>query len=78
MAKVKANRGLNVIKRIAVDRCLKNWRRGTGLSQRDAALKLGVPKKTLQDWEQGRRTPRGLALSALLDRINAEKEDVSA
>lgn len=56
---------------------LKAWRgvKGEGrmargkFSQADAADRLGVPVKTYIDWEQGRRVPRGLALSALLERI---------
>lgn len=33
----------------------------TGLSQAQFAALLGVPKRTLQDWEQGRRQPSGAA-----------------
>lgn len=44
---------------------LKRWRRVRGLSQSQAAPLLGVPIKTLQNWEVGRRTPRGLALKHL-------------
>lgn len=32
-----------------------------GLSQREFARLLGVSARTLQDWEQGRRKPRGAA-----------------
>ncbi len=32
-----------------------------GLSQNDFANLLGVSKRTLQDWEQGRREPTGAA-----------------
>lgn len=35
------------------------------MSQTQAAGKLGVSVRTLQDWEQRRRQPRGLALAAL-------------
>jgi putative transcriptional regulator len=44
---------------------LKDWRSKHGLSQSQAATALGVPVRTLQEWEQGRRSPRGLAESAL-------------
>ncbi len=50
---------------------LKRWRRVRSLSQSQAAPLLGVPVKTLQNWEASRRTPRGLALSALLKLISA-------
>ncbi len=36
-------------------------RNRVGLSQSDFAILLGVSKRTLQDWEQGRREPTGAA-----------------
>jgi DNA-binding transcriptional regulator YiaG len=53
---------------------LKQWRFSRGLSQRQAAAHLGVPKRTLQEWEQGRRSPRGLAWAALLSKLEAKLE----
>jgi putative transcriptional regulator len=38
----------------------------TGLSQARFAQLLGVSARTLQDWEQGRRTPSGAARTLLL------------
>jgi putative transcriptional regulator len=40
-------------------------RHKVGLSQAEFALLLGVSKRTLQDWEQGRREPSGAAKSLL-------------
>ncbi|EQD61364.1 helix-turn-helix domain-containing protein [mine drainage metagenome] len=40
-------------------------RAGTGLSQTAFAALLGVSVRTLQDWEQGRRTPSGAAQTLL-------------
>lgn len=37
----------------------------TGLSQPDFARLLGVSVRTLQEWEQGRRTPTGAARTLL-------------
>ncbi len=37
----------------------------TGLSQTEFAALLGVSVRTLQDWEQGRRKPRGAARTLL-------------
>jgi DNA-binding transcriptional regulator YiaG len=48
---------------------LKKWRDTHDLSQRAAAEKIGVPLPTLQGWEQGRRTPRGFALTSLIQII---------
>ena len=49
---------------------LKQWRSNRAMSQREAAQVLGIPKRTFQEWEQGRRAPRGLALQALRDKID--------
>jgi len=37
----------------------------SGLSQSDFAMVLGVSKRTLEQWEQGRRRPSGAALTLL-------------
>ena len=36
-------------------------RRNTGLSQAEFAAALHISKRTLQEWEQGRRSPSGAA-----------------
>lgn len=41
-------------------------RQGTGLSQARFAQLLGVSARTLQEWEQGRRSPSGAARTLLL------------
>ena len=41
-------------------------RRTLGLSQVEFAKLLGVSKRTLQDWEQGRRKPSGAARTLLI------------
>ena len=41
-------------------------RQKTGLSQVAFAELLGVSKRTLQDWEQGRRKPSGPAKSLII------------
>ncbi len=47
-------------------RKLKRWREQTGRSQSEAAEHLGVPLKTLQNWEIARTRPTALALGMLL------------
>ncbi|MFV1988608.1 MAG: helix-turn-helix domain-containing protein [Gemmatimonadota bacterium] len=37
-----------------------------GLSQSEFAVVMGISKRTLQDWEQGRRVPTGPARSLLV------------
>lgn len=44
---------------------VKSIRLKVGLSQSAFAALLGVSPRTLQDWEQGRRTPNGPARSLL-------------
>ena len=44
---------------------LFDWRERNDLSQREAALKLRVSKRTLQEWEHGRAEPRHLAMDAI-------------
>ena len=36
-------------------------RQGTGLTQSEFASALSISKRTLQEWEQGRRAPSGAA-----------------
>ena len=44
---------------------LFDWRKRKDLSQSEAALKLRVSKRTLQEWEHGRAEPRHLARDAI-------------
>lgn len=39
------------------------------ISQAEAARRLGVSVRNLQNWETGHRTPRGLALETILKRL---------
>ena len=52
---------------------LKRFRARRKLSQTAAARALGVPVRTLQDWEQGRRTPGALTASALRSRMGKKR-----
>ena len=44
---------------------LCDWRERNDLSQSEAALKVRVSKRTLQEWEHGRAEPRHLARDAI-------------
>ena len=44
---------------------LYDWRKKNDLSQSEAALRLNISKRTLQEWEQGRAKPRHLAMAAI-------------
>lgn len=56
---------------------IKTLREKAGVSQRDFAAMLGVSLRTLQEWEQGRRTPTGPAMN-LLRVYEAHPETVAA
>jgi DNA-binding transcriptional regulator YiaG len=44
---------------------LYEWRKKNDFSQGEAALKLQISRRTLQEWEQERAQPRHLALDAI-------------
>jgi len=44
---------------------LYGWRKQNDLSQSEAALRLKISKRTLQQWEHGRAEPRYLARDAI-------------
>ena len=52
---------------------VKQIREKTGLSQSDFARLIGVSKRTLENWEQGRRFPTGPA-RALLKIVETDPE----
>lgn len=77
MAKGKRNIGLEILRgireikrgehgRVVTVPSVASARESTGLSQSQFARLLGVSVRTLQEWEQGRRTPSGAARTLLL------------
>ena len=50
---------------------LRKWRERENLSQNEAALRLQISKRTLQEWEQGRAAPHSLAHIAVENAIRA-------
>ncbi len=64
----------NVSRRIVLEKPeVKQIREKTGLSQSDFARLIGVSKRTLENWEQGRRFPTGPA-RALLKIVETDPE----
>jgi len=55
-------------------RLLQEWRDRKGYSQRDASNALDISKRTLENWEQERATPRGYAIQMLLKLISPLKK----
>lgn len=77
IAKTKRNVGIEVLEGIREIRrgehgrignlpSIAAIREGTGLSHTRFAELLGVPVRTLQEWEQGRRAPTGAARTLLM------------
>lgn len=58
----------------AADTSVRAARAATGLSQAQFASLLGVSVRTLQEWEQGRKSPSGAAATLL--RIAGKRPDV--
>lgn len=54
---------------------VKAVRKRLGMTQEEFAGRFGVPKATVADWEQGRRSPAGAART-LLTVIDKEPEAV--
>jgi len=52
---------------------LQAWRKREGFSQRDGAIALGVPKRTLQGWELATRKPIALTERMILAVIEPKK-----
>jgi len=50
---------------------LRAWRKRENLSQSEAALKLQISNRTLQEWEQARAVPHGFARAAVEKAIRA-------
>lgn len=48
---------------------IKEARKAAGLSQQGVTDALGIPKRTLQDWEAGKRTPPGWAEALIIEKL---------
>jgi putative transcriptional regulator len=73
IASGETSEGFTVHQREAVN--VKALRFKLRLSQEEFAHTFGLPKRTIQDWEQGRRYPEGAA-RVLLKVIEKEPEAV--
>lgn len=57
---------------------IKEARQAAGLSQQGVTDILGIPKRTLQDWESGKRTPPGWAESLVIEKLEKIAQDHQA
>ena len=54
-------------------KALQDWRNANGYTQQEAADKLGVSRRSLENWEQERAMPQGFGLNAMLGTIGVPK-----
>jgi len=52
---------------------IKELRKSLGLSQAKFATKFGIPLRTVQDWEYGKREPRPYIIYMMYRIIELEK-----
>jgi DNA-binding transcriptional regulator YiaG len=52
---------------------LRRWRKARGLTNEAAAEFIGVPLRTFEDWQSGRRSPAALSAAALAEKIKLRK-----
>lgn len=54
---------------------IKEARQAAGLTQQGVTDTLGIPRRTLQDWESGRRTPPGWAEALVVEKLGKIAQD---
>ena len=57
---------------------IRDARRLAGLSQQGVTDTLGIPKRTIQDWESGKRTPPGWAEALVIEKLEKIAQDNQA
>lgn len=57
---------------------IKEARQAAGLSQQGVTDTLGIPRRTLQDWETGKRTPPGWAEALVIEKLERMAQESQA
>lgn len=57
---------------------IKEARQAAGLTQQGVTDVLKIPKRTLQDWESGKRTPPGWAEALVVEKLEQIAQDNQA
>lgn len=57
---------------------IREARKDAGLSQQGVTDALGIPRRTLQDWESGKRTPPGWAEAMVIEKLEKIAQDNQA
>lgn len=55
---------------------LKAARAATGMSQQAMADRMLIPKRTIEDWEAGRRTPPEYVQRFVLNELDSLQDDI--
>lgn len=56
---------------------IRDARKAAGLSQQGVTDALGIPRRTLQDWEAGRRKPPAWAETLVVEKLERIAHDSS-
>jgi DNA-binding transcriptional regulator YiaG len=48
---------------------IKTWRKNARLSQAEMSRRFGIPSRTIEDWEAGRRSPADWAEKLIVDKL---------
>ena len=54
---------------------IRDARQAAGLSQQGVTDALGIPRRPLQDWEAGKRTPPGWAEALVIEKLEKIAQD---
>lgn len=57
---------------------IKEARQAAGLTQQGVTDTLGIPRRTLQDWESGKRTPPGWAEALVIEKLERIAQESQA
>ena len=57
---------------------IKEARQAAGLTQQGVTDTLGIPRRTLQDWEAGKRTPPRWAEALVIEKLEKIAKDNQA
>ena len=75
------SRGFEIFFRLVMNRIqfasvVRSYRLRNQLTPDAAAEKLGVSPRTIENWETGRKTPRGLALQKILSMLGGAVDEI--
>ena len=57
---------------------IRDARKAAGLTQQGVTDTLGIPRRTLQDWETGKRTPPGWAEALVIEKLERIAQESQA